>query len=147
MVPISNKKGNLPPGIHLAQWGEIEQRYGYNQHRQKLLGGLRAAIENLRAAGCLRVYIDGSFVSSKPVPADFELCWEPKGVDRDVLDPLFNLAIHALPPRLKQKEKYCGEVILTVPNPAIFDHLSYFQFDDRTGDQKGIIALDLDTLT
>jgi hypothetical protein len=147
MIPIYNKNGNLPPGIHLAQWGEIEQRYGYNQHRQKLLGGLRAAIENLRAAGCLRVYIDGSFVSSKPVPADFELCWEPKGVDRDVLDPLFNLAIHALPPRLKQKEKYFGEVILTVPNPAIFDHLSYFQFDDRTGDQKGIIALDLDTLT
>jgi len=146
MIPVYNKKGHLPPGVYSATWSEIEQRYAYNECRQKLLGGLRAALENLKEAGCVRVYIDGSFATRKPFPGDFDLCWEPKGVDRDLLDPLFNLAIHALPPRLKQKEKYFGEIIMTMPNPAVFDHLSYFQFDDRTGDKKGIIALDLSTL-
>ena len=68
MIPVYNEKGNLPPGIYLATWAEIEQRYCYNACRQ------------------------------------------------------------------------------TIPNPAVFDHLSYFQFDDRTGDKKGIIALDLDSL-
>jgi hypothetical protein len=146
MIPIYDKKGNLPPGIHAATWQEIEQRYGYNDDRRRLLGGLRAAIDNLKAAGCTRVYVDGSFITDKPVPGDFEMCWEPKDVDRNLLDPLFNLAINVLPPRLKQKEKYLGEVVLTVPSPAVFDHLNFFQFDSRTGDTKGIIALNLDTL-
>ena len=144
MIPKYDTQGNLPPGQHLASWEEIEEHYAYNAHRRKLLAGLKAALDNLRAAGCKRVYLNGSFITNKVEPGDYDLCWEPKGVDRNALDPLFSLAIHVLPPRTGQKKKYFGEIVLTVPNPSVFDHLSYYQLDDRTGDVKGIIALNLD---
>ncbi|MGH7192567.1 MAG: DUF6932 family protein [Candidatus Saccharimonadales bacterium] len=122
MIPMYNSDGNLPPGQHSATWREIVRRYGVNPHRRQLLQGLRAALDNLRAAGCRRAYLNGSFITNKTQPEDYELCWEPEGVDRSKLDPLFNLTVYVMPPRSEQKRKYRGEVVLTVANPAVFDH-------------------------
>ncbi len=38
--------------------------------------GLGAAMENLKTAGCRTVYLDGSFVTSKDIPDDYNACWE-----------------------------------------------------------------------
>jgi len=54
-VEFSSHTGNLPPGIHEATWDELVQRYGYTAQRGGLLSGLRAALESLARAGCLRV--------------------------------------------------------------------------------------------
>jgi len=43
---------------------------------------------SFRIAGCRRVYIDGSFVSAKEVPGDFDGCWEATGMDLTSLDPV-----------------------------------------------------------
>jgi len=94
----------------------------------------------------MRIYLDGSFVTNKENPADYDLCWEPRGVDSSLLDPLFVEIQHIKPPRQKQKDIYFGEIIITIPNHPLFDHLSYFQQDDRTNDIKGIIAINLSTL-
>ena len=80
--------GNLPPGVHEATWDELLARYGYTPHRLALLAGLKAALDALRIAGCRRVYIDGSFVSAKQTPGDFDGCWEVTGVDPNLLDPV-----------------------------------------------------------
>ena len=45
-------------------------------------------MENLKNAGCLTVYLNGSFVTNKEVPNDFDACWEEDGVDPAVLDPV-----------------------------------------------------------
>ena len=71
-----------------------------------MLAGLRAALENLRSAGCLTAYVDGSFVSSKSEPGDFDACWEEAGVDLDRLDPVL-LTFDA--GRAAQKANYGGE--------------------------------------
>jgi len=71
----------LPPGIHEATWAEVVAVFGYTEHRRTLLVGLKAAFEFLRSAGCRRAYIDGSFVTSKEIPGDFDACWEVEGVD------------------------------------------------------------------
>jgi hypothetical protein len=63
-----------------------------------------------------------------------------------LLDPLFAEIRYLFPPHREQKAKYFGEVIITIPRHPMFDQLSYFQQDDRTGDIKGIIAINLDTL-
>ena len=39
-------------------------------------------------AGCRRAYVDGSFVTAKEVPGDFDGCWEAEDVDPDALDPV-----------------------------------------------------------
>jgi hypothetical protein len=146
MIHSYNKKGNVPSGIHPARWDEIQERYGYNEKRLKQLLGLKAALDNLKAAGCKRAYLDGSFITQKELPRDFDLCWEPEGVDATVIDPLFIVTRFVLPPRSEQKAKYCGEILITLNHPAVFDMLNYFQLDDRTGDAKAIISIDLNEI-
>ncbi|MDN5942574.1 MAG: hypothetical protein L0H94_11880 [Nitrospira sp.] len=87
MIPaFSAKTGNLPPGEHPAAWEEIVERFGHTQWRNKLLDGLKAALESLRAAGCKKIYLDGSFVTAKERPGDFDACWAGEGVNPDLLD-------------------------------------------------------------
>jgi len=139
------KSGNLPKGIHESTWDEIEARFGTNDRRRELLEGLRRAVISLRDAGCLRVYIDGSFVTAKERPGDFDGCWEVAGVDPDLLDPVLLTFVDA---RAEQKARFGGELF---PAEASADphgtrFLDYFQQDKLTGEPKGIVSLDLKEL-
>ena len=109
MIPLFNKDGNLPPGVHWTTWPEFVERFGITPHRQRLIKGLKSAIEVLSKAGCQTIYIDGSFVTTKETPGDFDACWDATGVDIDFLyksDPiLFDFDFK----RVAQKTKYQGE--------------------------------------
>ena len=104
--------------------------------------GFRAAIENLKEAGCGTVYLNGSFVTSKATPNDYDACWEEISVDPTALDPVL-LTFDA--GRAAQKAKYLGELF---PASIIADaeglsFLEFFQTDKETGRPKGIVAIDL----
>src|SRR5260370_30851443 len=88
MIPPFRSTGNLPPGVHQTTWQELVERFGATPHRRRLLVGLKAAIDSLREAGRQRVYIDGSFISAKRTPGDFDACWDIDGVDPYPLDPV-----------------------------------------------------------
>lgn len=88
MIPQFDERGNLPPGMHEADWDELEKRFGDSARRDQLLAGLREALLVLRAAGCRTAYIDGSFVTAKEEPGDFDGCWEIARVDTTLLDPV-----------------------------------------------------------
>ena len=60
---------------------------------------------SLKDAGCKTVYVDGSFVTGKERPGDFDACWEEEGVDPTILDPVL-LTFDA--GRATQKAKYMG---------------------------------------
>jgi hypothetical protein len=142
MLPAFDDEGNLPPGVHWADWPEIEHRFGQNPHRVKLLEGFRVAIEELRAAGCKTVYLDGSFVTEKAQPNDFDACWDLADVDPDKLDPVFLDFDNS---RATQKARFLGEFF-----PAQFSEgvsgktfLDFFQIDKQTGNLEGIIGLNL----
>jgi hypothetical protein len=142
MVPSFDALGNLPSGVHEATWQEFAPYFGTTRHRRALLEGLKAALEALRAAGCHRVYIDGSFVTAKQRPNDFDACWDIEGVDPDRLDPVLLTFDRG---RAAQKAKYRGEFF-----PAQFREggsgttfLEFFQIDKETGNPKGIIVIDL----
>lgn len=81
--------GFLPPGIHNATWQEVVARFGFNSHRRKLLGGLSVALSNLAGAGCQSILLNGSFVSHKTYPADYDGAWEIQGVDTSLVDAAF----------------------------------------------------------
>lgn len=109
-----------------------------------LLVGLRAALLSLKDAGCRRVYIDGSFVTAKEQPGDFDGCWEVDEVDPDKLDPvLLDFATR----RAAQKAKYFGELFLAnaAADPSGTRFIDFFQ-QDKDGQTKGIIALELKDL-
>ena len=99
----------------------------------------------MKSAGCPIVYVNGSFVTAKDVPNDFDACWGEAGVDPTILDPVL---LTFDPGRVTQKAKYLGELF---PASAIaigdgFSFLEFFQMDKETGSPKGIIAIDLGDL-
>ena len=142
MIPALRQDGTLPPGVHWVLWDEIAARFGGTIWRQHLLAGLRAALGELRRAGCQTVYLDGSFVTDKPVPGDYDGCWEETGVDPSVLDPILLTFDSG---RATQKAKYGGELFLAsaIADPQGRRFLDFFQIDKDTGAPKGILALDL----
>ena len=144
--PFEPRSGNLPPGIHEATWNELAARFGHTPHRQSLLVGLRQALEALRRAGCRRVYIDGSFVTAKAVPGDFDACWDAAGVDPDRLDPVL---MDFSRRRAAQKAKYGGEMFVSDAPADLLGtrFLEFFQRDTHTAQPKGIVAMDLERLT
>lgn len=143
MIPPFTELGYLPPGEHLATWEEIVARFGTIQHRRDLIAGLGQALRLLQKAGCLRVYIDGSFITDKESPEDYDVCWDLSGVDIRRLHPLF------LPHRQKhewreaQKMRFLGEFFIAASSAAgVLTYVEYFQVD-KEGRAKGIITLDL----
>lgn len=110
-----------------------------------LLDGLYRALQALRAAGCERVYIDGSFVTAKAMPGDFDGCWEAQGVDASALDPVL---LDFTAQRTAQKAKYGGELFIANAPAARAGtaFLDFFQTDKMTGERKGIVAIDLGDL-
>lgn len=52
--------------------------------------GLLAACRNLAEAGCGLLLLDGSFVSAKAPPGDYDAAWETEGVDPDRLTRSFS---------------------------------------------------------
>jgi hypothetical protein len=143
MLPDFDETGNLPPGIHVATWAEFSTRFGGNPQRQHLLDGLERGLAILRAAGCRRVYVDGSFVTSKAMPSDYDLAWEPANVDVVLLlslEPVFGIFD---PGRGSQKAKFHGEFFPSSVTEALTGRtfLDFFQIDKDTGAPKGIVAL------
>lgn len=142
MIPAFDDLGRLPPGVHVATWDEIAERFGGAPWRERLLWGLRDALRSLKEAGCSVAYIDGSFVTQKTVPGDFDACWDEGGVDPDVLDPVL---LDFSNRRATQKAKFGGELFPRSgsANPSGTSFLSFFQIDKATGEPKGIIAINL----
>ena len=132
----------LPPGVHKASWRRFAERFGRTARRRSLLAGLKAALKALRAAGCRKVFIDGSFVTAKESPGDFDGCWDIEGVDPDALDPVL-LTFDA--GRAAQKAKYLGELFPAQMSQggSGLTFLDFFQVDKETGNPKGIVELDL----
>jgi hypothetical protein len=132
----------LPPGIHQASVEEVEERFGWNPRRRELLRGVRKVLGDLRDAGCRRVWLDGSYVTRKETPGDFDLCWDLDGVDLDLLTP----ALAAIdPPRDLQKVTYGGDVLPNVTERGSgTPFLDFFQQDEESGKRRGIIEIILE---
>ncbi|HVF41870.1 MAG TPA: hypothetical protein VM936_02600 [Pyrinomonadaceae bacterium] len=143
MIPEFNAHGLLPQGVHPATLDEVQERFGGNERREQLLMGLVEALRLLRAAACRRVYINGSFVTSKERPNDVDVCWDIEGVDTDALDAVF---FDFADERAAQKARFgCEFFPAQVPEGVTGRaFLEFFQIDKQTGEPKGIIELELD---
>ncbi len=128
-IPPFNELGYLPPGIYETSWLEFMNRFALNRQRQRLVTGLAAALRKLGVAGCRRVLIGGSFVTSKEHPNDFDGWYEGFGLDLNLLDSLFLEDVES------QMEVFGG----TLFSPPSYE--GFFQ-TDREGRSKGVIVLD-----
>ena len=74
MLPPLSDEGELPPGVHAADWQEFQSRFVTTPRRVWLSERLRSLLELAAASGKLRrVFIWGSFVTAKPAPRDLDI--------------------------------------------------------------------------
>ncbi len=144
MIPGADPfTGYLPPGVHDALWSEVAPRFSKNGHRTRLLQGLLAALTNLAGAGCRSLLLDGSFVTEKELPQDYDGAWDPAGVDPDRLDPVL---LDFSNGRAAMKSKYMGELFPATSMAAPGVLFRNFFLKDRNGLPKGVILIDLGSL-
>lgn len=141
--PADSATGYLPPGVHVASWADLVAQFGINPHRVRLIGGLLAAVQNLAAAGCRSVLLDGSFVSQKDLPQDYDGAWDTRGVDPYRLDPVL---LDFSNGRAAMKTKYLGELFPANSSAAPGVLYRDFFMTDRSGVPKGLVDIDLGSL-
>ena len=144
MLPDANPTtGYLPPGVHDATWGEVMERFTENSWRLRLAEGLLAACKELAGAGCRSVLLNGSFVSLKAFPGDYDGAWDPSGVDPDLLDPVL---LDFSDGRAAMKAKYYGELFPETALASAGTTFRDFFRTDRDGREKGVVLIELGSL-
>ncbi len=141
LVDINGLWNVLPPGIHAATMDEIMNDFATNSPRRLLYEGFVKGASALSQAGCATLFLNGSFISDKPTPGDYDACWDPIGVEPLKLDPVF---LDFSDSRKNQKAKFGGEFF---PSSASADgsrtFVEFFQIDKYTGTPKGILRINL----
>jgi hypothetical protein len=142
LIPPFQPDGLLPPGVHWADVSEIQSRFGHSPHRYQLFQGFLQAVKELKKAGCQAVFLDGSFVTAKASPNDYDACWNTAGVDVNGLDDVF---LDFSNRRARQKAKFQGEFFPADVKEGLSGRtfLEFFQVDKQTGDPKGIVGMQL----
>lgn len=139
LVDVGGPWKVLPPGVHDATMEEAESRFATSDYRKRVFEGFKNGVTALRKAGCRRIFLDGSFVTEKPIPGDFDAYWDDDGVDAAILEPVLLDFFDAC---RKQKERFQGEFF---PASSRADgtnmFLDFFQSDRHTGNAKGIVCI------
>jgi hypothetical protein len=140
LPPFDPDTGRLPVGVHEATWDEVVDRFGWNPRRRQLLDGFADAVDALTEVGCRRVWLNGSFVTAKEEPADFDACWDSEGVDVDALDPVL---LDLSNGRAAQKARFGGELFPNVVEATSGLSFSDFFQNERDTSRKGIVVISI----
>lgn len=142
MIEFDSRNGYLPEGVHGMSLVDVARYFAWNARRRFLFGGLSRAIAVLQSAGCRSVILDGSFVTAKEEPGDWDAAFDPVGVIADRLDPI--LLKHD-DGRRAMRTKYLGDMFPWTALASSATGSIYRQFfqKDRDGNPKGVIEIKL----
>lgn len=146
VIAFETSSGYLPAGVYNMAMGQFVRSFAWNTRRRFLYSGLARAIASLQAAGCRAVIVNGSFVTAKELPGDWDAAFDPVGVDPARLDPIL---IKHDDGRKAMKAKYLGDMFpwSTVACSASGSVYREFFQRDRAGHPKGIVELQLRVAT
>lgn len=82
--------------------------------------------------------MNGSFVTAKDEPGDFDACWALPDVDLDALDPVL---LDLSNGRRAQKDRFGGELFIVEAGSGLV-FAEFFQNERDTG-RKGVVVIDL----
>jgi len=141
MLPDFDENGNLPVGIYTCSIEDVINRYRIpdSKVRTALSDSLRA-FYNFISGFALRIYVDGSFITSKQSPGDVDIAVVlPQGFSPSTSEG------HRL--NLMQRDrKRSGLHIFPYPSVSGFDRLQNLVREwqiDRNGNPKGIILVEV----
>ncbi|MGK5084675.1 hypothetical protein WDW37_15375 [Bdellovibrionota bacterium FG-1] len=138
-IPGLNKNGELPPGEHSATLQELEEAFGKSTpKRQELVQKLKLALSNFKAAKVPKIWVNGSFTTTKSDPADIDGAWDfDQQTDITQLDPVFLDANGTDAQKHKYGLDFYPNVIEMgsgLPFPGFFQ-------TNRSGEPKGILVI------
>ena len=145
-IPSFRDDGWLPEGHHAATWEEIADTLGGEPDsiRAKVFAGLlawRDAVRAKRLSGL--VILDGSFVSAKPDPGDFDLLFVYDVASEEVRDR--DPKARELLDMMLCKTRYGGDVVTFSENTARqypqFFPLDTFDLVKVTMRPKGVLEV------
>lgn len=131
----------LPPGEHIASLQEAKELLAFNPYRLNLFNGIESAASLLAQSGCKYLYLDGSYVTDKETPGDFDACFGIEGVDFSSLDSILHDLSNGTD---AQKVRFGGEIYPNTIEGAtgkLFQ--DFFKNEKHTNQEKGIIIIDL----
>lgn len=143
MIPVFEKEGYLPAGIHLATLNEVEVRFSYTVWRKELFKHLLILIEDLKTIECNAIYLDGSFTTAKRIPGDMDICWEDEGIDYNMVEQKIPILFDFDDGRKNQQAKYKADIFPAnlIEGSIGAPFLEFFQKDKTTGNLKGIVKV------
>jgi predicted nucleotidyltransferase len=144
VLPDFTPEGDLPAGVHLAAWEEFASRFGTSTPRRIwLVSRLRAVLSLAASTRKLRrVFVWGSFVTSKASPKDVDLLLT---LEEDFEVEHVNLAAQAVFDSVLAKLLYESDVFwarTSIGNEALDLWLDTYQIS-RSFRKRGIVELEL----
>lgn len=145
MIPEFQQNGFLEEGIYETSFSEMEEKLGFSRKRRKLLSAMKTLITYCKYLQCDVLYIDGSFVSTKISPADYDACWDTTATDKEpIMNAVEQSSLNS--DSESQKEEFGGEIypaFVKAPLNHGMTILEYFQTIKDGEGKKGIIKLKL----
>lgn len=142
MIPDFRDDGYFPEGLHFATEAEATFRFGANtRRRQRLALRLRRWIELARAISAHRLFVDGSFVTSKAEPNDVDaVIWLPD----DFVERVSNGNLEALELETMLLTRHPEEIFAAEDRRGWNDWLEFFSRTRETdGRRKGVVEIEL----
>ena len=141
MIPSLTVVGHLPVGIHDCSLGEVRRRFGSsNETRRRLMIGLESLVRRGRWAGAKHIYVDGSFVTIKGEPGDWDgVLVMPVGWNAAGKWAAF------FTDRQRIKKEFGGDLFVVMEDDGeVLDHYVRVVFaTDREGRSKGLLRIRL----
>jgi len=156
-ISLDAQTGYLPPGPHSATAGEIERvlvaDFPASSTRRPLFDGWRVLCEAVETIVPIDAqWIGGSFVSTKPDPADIDLVSHFDGPTVDALAPASKMLLRGLVAGRPSRDLhgYDSFQVLAYPNghPARAEYeyaAAYWErffSHDRDGNSRGYVVVD-----
>jgi hypothetical protein len=142
MPSFDPESGYLPAGVHAWTWPDFASGFTWTQRRRFLLGGLYRALRNLRGAGCSAAVVDGSYVTAKDMPEDFDAAFDTNGVNGQLVDPVL---LRHTDGRKAMRAKYFGDMFPWSAVASVSSGMNFVEFfqQDREGRPKGVVLLNV----
>ena len=142
MIPEFNDDGYLPEGLHVASEADVTFRFGTDTPRRKRLAlRLRRWIELSRSISANRLFVDGSFVTSKPEPNDVDaVVWLPE----NFVDLVSNGNLEAMELESMLLNRHPEEIFAAEDRRDWDDWLEFFsRTRESDGRRKGVVEIKL----
>jgi hypothetical protein len=147
-IPPFRTDGWLPEGHHSATWEEVIKVFGSEAGtpRANVLANLLSWRDAVRAAGLSgRVILNGSFISAKPTPGDFDLIFIYDTKTKELIER--EPAAKRLTNYADCKEQFGGDVFIfweeNVQRFPAFCDITMFDRVKFTGTPKGVVEVEL----